>query len=98
MQIGDLPHFGITQVDAAAGQVRLAGTFTTLAGVREGRCWLLMPDHSIIGDLADVHTSAKSASFMTPETVAAQIPLGASFPWLDGYWQAYLVRRIADPT
>ena len=97
MRIDDLPHFTISQIEVVSEQVRLAGRFTTVVGVRNGRSWLLMPDHFIIGDLVHLDTQSKTAIFISPDTVAAQIPQATSLPWLDGYWQAYLVQRIADP-
>lgn len=97
MQISDFPAFVISEAGILAGEVNLTGTFTNVTGVREGRSWLLLPDSPLIGDLVDLDLSRKTARFVTPHRDAGVMPNGPPVPWLDGYWEASLVRRVADP-
>lgn len=97
MQIADLPRFTILGVEVPGDHVRLTGVFNTISGVRSERSWLLLPEYPLIGDLVDMNQETRTAVFITPLREEAGIPLGTSAPWLDGFWQANVVLRIADP-
>ena len=103
-QLEDLPHFlvkGLKQeaVDAEGYiPLELSGTFNTLEGVREGRCWLLQSDkQSLIGDISLLDASTNAALYrMRAKTVPAL--LGRKLPYLDDFWQAYHVWMVTDLT
>src|SRR4029079_17343025 len=76
----------------------LAGTFTHLGGVREGRSWLYAGNESLIGDLVDVDPATGQATFMAPFwSRDSPVQAGRLVPWLDGYWQPYHVTMIVAP-
>jgi len=101
-RLKDLPQFSVSGVkeegSAPDGYIplELSGSFDTLEGVREGRCWLLLPDkQSLIGDLTSPDTNAKTAFYRTfDRTVPALV--GHTLPYLNGYWQAYHVWMVMD--
>jgi hypothetical protein len=97
-QLADLPHFKIEEIVPVRNRdVRLAGNFNHLSGVREGRSWLYAPRPSIIGDLIELIPENKSAVFnasildFTPK-----IEKGMIFPWIDGYWNSNLIEKILN--
>jgi hypothetical protein len=103
-RFADLPHFlvsGATQGEAGSDgcfSLELSGTFNKLEGVREGRCWLLLPDkRSLIGDLTFLDRNANTALYRTFEKTPADVA-GCKFAHLDGYWQAYHVWMVTDPS
>jgi hypothetical protein len=98
----DLPQFLVSRIKQ--GEVgpngyipfELFGTFNHLDGVREGRCWLLLPDkQSLIGDLASLNHKTNTAVYQTSEKVMSALS-GSRLPYLDGYWQAYHIWMVMD--
>jgi hypothetical protein len=101
-QLEDLPHFMVSGVKrgevASDGYIplELSGAFDTLEGIREGRCWLLLPGkQSLIGDLTSLNPDTRTALCLTSEKAVPDV-LGRSLPYLDGFWQAYHVWMVTD--
>ena len=94
----DLPHFTVSEIRFEGNDRVLVGAFDTLEGVRDGRCWLYVSEtESLIGDLQGLSPETHAAEFIDPfweEDRHAKI--GTSFPWVEGYWQAFHVSMILD--
>jgi len=104
-QIQDLPHFLVSSVKqgerhAATGRTtfKIRGTFDKSSGVREGRCWLLLPERDcLIGDLESLDPESGTGVFIYYEEPRQDL-VGAKLPYVDGYWQAYHVWMVAEPS
>jgi hypothetical protein len=101
-RLEDLPHFLVAAVQEgetyASGYTdyELSGTFDQTEGVREGRCWLLLPHkNSLIGDLKSFDPGPRTAVYCTAEEDKPPV-LGLALPYVDGYWQAYHVWMVLD--
>ena len=101
--IRDLPHFSVAEI--VPGQKRrdeylsfeLKGRFDKLDGVRDGRCWLLLPERNcLIGDLEELDQIAGTSVYKTC-TESEPPVLGSALPYVDGYWQAFHVWMVAEP-
>jgi hypothetical protein len=102
-RLADLPHFlvkGVKEVGADSEGyvcVDLSGVFDKLEGVRDGRCWLLLPgEKNFIGDLSSLDPNTKTALYRTFDKTVPNL-VGRMLPYLDGYWQAYHVWMVTDP-
>lgn len=105
-KIEDLPHFAVSSIErgdkrySAADYVefKLRGTFDHLTGVREERCWLLLPGRDcLIGDLESLDSQARTAVFSTFEKSLPDL-VNRKLPYVDGYWQAYHVWMVTEPS
>jgi hypothetical protein len=98
LQLADLPHFTILGSRLIDGGWVLDGQFTHLETVREGRSWLYVSRaDSLIRDLEALDPVSRTARFNTMDPAAPpDWVLGASLPWLDGWWQAYHVTLVLD--
>jgi len=105
-RLEDLPHFLIVGIKQGATQPNgysdfaLSGVFDKVEGVREERCWLLLPERDcLIGDLRGLDPEAKTAVFFIYSTSETKKPdvHGSKLPYLDGYWQAYHVWMVLEP-
>jgi hypothetical protein len=96
-RLEDLPAFEVQRIDDG-GEPELIGVFTHLHTVRLGRSWLYAGDAgSLIGDLADIDETSRSARFIAPFwSLASPIQVGSVAPWLDAYWQAHHITMILD--
>jgi hypothetical protein len=101
-QLEDLPQFLVRTIKqdevGPDGYIHfeLTGTFDSLAGVREGRCWLLLPcKQSLIGNLASLDPKTNTAVYQTLEKVVPSVQ-GFKLPYLDGYWQAHHIWMVMD--
>jgi hypothetical protein len=101
-KLDDFPQFLVASVQEGSAapdgyvSLELSGTFDKLDGVREGRCWLLLPGkRSFIGDLSSLDPNAKTAVYQTSEKAVPPL-VGCRLPCLDGYWQAYHVWMVTD--
>ena len=99
MDLSHLPQFTIDEVHATTDDVegRLVGRFSHLEGVHDNRGWLYRVDRpSIIGDLGRVPVRAgEPVSFVSPDPeYCVELRPGESYPWIDGFWQAYHVSMI----
>jgi len=102
-KLEDFPHFLVTGVkeEGECGpdgytSLELCGEFDQLEGVREGRCWLLLPSRqSLIGDLSCLDSNARTALY---QALGKAVPplVGRRLPYLDGYWQAYHVWMVTE--
>jgi hypothetical protein len=99
MNLSELPRFTVEAVHDGSGEVRLSGRFSNLRGVRAGRSWLYVStDGSLLGDLEAVDPTTGRAVFVTSgQALREPVRIGASFPWVEGYWQAYQVAMIVEP-
>ena len=104
--VEDLPHFAVSSVErgdkrhpaAEYDEFKLHGTFDQLSGVREGRCWLLLPRRDcLIGDLESLDSHARTAVFVTFEKSLPGL-VGRQLAYADGYWQAYHVWMVTEPS
>jgi hypothetical protein len=99
MNLHDLPLFTIERILNQATAPHLAGAFSHVSGVREGRSWLYHPTHALIGDLEQLSLSTREAVFAAPFwTPDGPAQVGEALPWVDGYWQANDLTMILDPT
>jgi hypothetical protein len=100
-RIDDLPHFSIRSFETersrdAESVFSLLGVLDTLQGVRRGRCWLLVPERQhLIGDLELLDRSTCTASFRGSGPAVPSV--GASFAYLNGYWQARQLWMVNGP-
>ena len=101
--INDLPQFCVLDVTHGEpdenGYIdsKLSGVFNRSEGVREGNCWLLLPERNcIFGNLESFDPVARTATFMGSEKEYPSLK-DQTFPILDGYWQAYHVWMVAEP-
>src|SRR5208282_6829471 len=101
--IDDLPKFLVLDVthgepnETGYIDFRLHGIFDQTEGVREGRCWLLLPERDcLIGDLEFFDAAARTAKFIASEKEEPKAK-DQTFPYLDGYWQAYHVWMVTEP-
>ena len=99
MNLADFPQFSVDAVQERDGEVRLSGRLSHLRGVRAGRSWLYAGvDASIIGDLEALDHKTGIAVFTTSDwALRKPVVAGVSFPWVDGYWQAYQIAMIVEP-
>lgn len=103
--IDDLPHFAVTSVESgekhpATGylEFKLNGTFDHLTGVCEGSGWLLLPERDwLAGALEALDPHARTAIFSTFEESAADLA-DKRLPYVDGYWRAYHVWMVTEPS
>jgi hypothetical protein len=105
-KIEDLPHFAISSVERGEKrhpsadylEFKLYGTFDHLTGVREDRSWLLLPQqYCLIGDLESLDPDARTAVFVTFEKSLPDL-VNRRLPYVYGYWQAYHVWMVAEPS
>jgi hypothetical protein len=101
--IDDLPKFLVSDVThgepSETGYIdfKLHGVFDQTVGVREGRCWLLLPERNcLVGDLESLNVAARIATFNTSEKEELKAK-GRTFPYLAGYWNAYHVWMVTEP-
>ncbi len=98
--LADLPQFFVTAVKQG-GFWELSGAFDQVAGVREGRCWLLLPGSEglvgLSGRLAAFHSEMKTAVVLLDDEEPPSGVLGARLAWLDGYWRDYHVWMVVKP-
>jgi aminoglycoside 6'-N-acetyltransferase I len=98
--LSDLAQFSVSEIAESSNGALLRGRFSHLRSVREGRSWLYVGiDASLIGDLTDLDASTGHATFVAPfwKPTSAVQP-GVVVPWVDGYWQAYQIAMIIDPS
>jgi hypothetical protein len=101
--ITDLPQFRVLDVSPSEpdenGYIdsKLSGVFNQSEGVREGKCWLLLPERNcLFGNLESFDPAARTATLMTSEKEYPKVK-DQTFPTLDGYWQAYHVWMVTEP-
>jgi hypothetical protein len=95
VKLSDLPQFRITSRDRLPSGWALHGVFNHLESVREGRSWLYgSREEFLIGDLEELDSNTREASFVTPEDHAGEV--AATLAWLDGCWQALHLNVILD--
>ena len=102
-RLEDLPHFLISSGEQGECHptryidFKFHGTFNQTTGVSDGRCWLLLPERDcLIGDLTSFEPKTGAATFLTSAEATPDV-LGASLPYVDGYWQAYHVWMVVEP-
>jgi hypothetical protein len=99
MDLLDLPQFTIEDIRVAPddAEVILVGRLSNLRGVRNETAWLYRSaKSSMIGTVARLPaTTSEAVEFRTSDVaLAPELRLGAVYPWVDGYWQAYHVAMI----
>ena len=99
MDSSGLPQFTVVEVRAgpADGRSVVAGHFSHLRGVRNNGGWLYrQPGPSVVGGLSLVPSAAgEPVEFRTPDlALAPELRVGAVYPWVDEYWQAYHVDMV----
>lgn len=104
--IEDLPHFAVSSIErgerrqpvADYVEFKIHGKFDHLNGVREDRCWLLLPQRDcLVGDLESLDWHARTAVFATFEKSPPEL-VGRKLPYVYGYWQAYHVWMVTEPS
>ena len=101
MRIGlvDLSQFIVVDVRTPTNDENtiVVGEFSHLGSVRNDGGWLYRhPGPSIPGALSRVPVAPdESVECCTPDaTLAAELRPGASYPWVDQYWQAYHIDMV----
>jgi hypothetical protein len=95
--LNDLAQFTVAAVESGPdGTARLAGFFTHLKGVREGRGWLYVSrTDSIVGALATLDATNMTAVFVVSQPKA--VPrVGDKFPYLRGNWNTADIARVLE--
>ncbi len=98
MQLSNLPQFTVTEIELRGAVWILSGCFNHLDGVREGRGALyLSPGKFLVGDLESLDRETHDAEFNTldPQRPSG-LPVGATHPWIDGYWEPRHIAAILD--
>ena len=102
--LADLPQFTISAVEFGEGDwAKIAGKFNSnnfidRLRLRNGRGWLYVScSESIIGDVTGFEESSLAAVFEA-EVPKDRFAPGQTFPFLDGYWNAYQVAMVLDGT
>jgi hypothetical protein len=100
VSLADLPAFRVASIDDVSPDPLLIGEFTHLTSVREGRSWLYAGNEfSLIGDVVELNPQTRHATFVAPFwSRGSPIQVGSLVPWVGGYWQAYHVTMIIDPS
>lgn len=101
MNITGLPQFTVDKIRTLSGdpEVTLVGRLSHLRGVRNAAaCLYRSAAASIHGVAASIPSVAGDpVAFRTCDvTLAPELRIGSSYPWLDGYWQAYHIAMILD--
>ena len=99
MNLSDLPQFTIATIRRGSdnGDAVLIGRLSHLTGVRDTTAWLFRSaTGSLIGTIDRVPVSAdETIAFETQDlALAPELCVGATYPWIDGTWQAYQVAMI----
>ena len=99
MDLADLPQFTVEEIRVATGdpEVVLVGRLSHLRGVRNDTAWLYRSaTTSMIGTATQIPATPESQiEFRTSDVAhAPDLRVGAVYPWIDGYWQAYQVAMI----
>ena len=99
MDLSGLPQFTIEEIRVAVGdpEVVLVGRLSHLRGVRNETAWLYRSARdSMIGTVSEIPaTSEHQVEYRTSDVgLAPELRVGAVYPWIDGYWQAYQVAMI----
>lgn len=72
--------------------------FDQTAGVREGRCWLLLSERDyLLGDLESFDSQARTAVFLDYDEPHPDL-VGKKLSYVYGYWPAYHVWMVAEPS
>jgi hypothetical protein len=100
MDISGLPHFIVEEIwRTSDDDARIVGRFSHLRGVRNDGGWLYRrPGPSLIGRLSRVPSApGERVEFWTPDDgLAPELQSGATYPWIDHYWQAYHADMVLD--
>ena len=99
MDLSGLPQFTIEDIRVAAEdpEVVLVGRLSHLRGVRNDTAWLYRSaSASMIGMATAIPATAEQqVEYRTSDVgLAPELGVGAVYPWVDGYWQAYQVGMI----
>ena len=99
MDLAGLPQFTIEEIRVVTGdpEVILVGRLSHLQGVRNETAWLYRSARgSIIGTASEIPTKPdRQVEYRTSDVgLAPELRVGAVYPWIDGYWQAYQVAMI----
>ncbi len=102
MDLSGLPQCTVVEIQTMLDSMdtRILGQLSHTAGVRNERGFLYRAaGPSIVGDLEAVPTAAsKAVVFMTPDAAfAPELRVGATYPWLDGYWQPRHLTMVLAP-
>lgn len=97
MDLIGLPQFTLDACHEAEDGLVLTGRLSHLRGVRSERGWLYRTDRpSVVGTLSHVPSAVgEPVEFRSADDgMASELVVGETFPWVDGYWQAYHVTMI----
>ena len=97
MDLSGLPQFTISARRQGEGGIVLTGYLSHVRGVWNDMGWLYRTDApSVVGTLSRVPVApGEQVEFRSPDDdMAAELTPGATYPWIDGYWQAYHVTMI----
>ena len=97
MHLAGLPQFTIDAREQGEDGIVLIGHLSHLRGVRNEMGWLYRTGApAVVGNLSHVPTTpGELVEFRSPDDeMAAGLAPGESYPWIDGYWQAYHVTMI----
>ncbi|MGA3348307.1 MAG: hypothetical protein ABSC33_04740 [Candidatus Sulfotelmatobacter sp.] len=97
--ISDLPRFSVGAVRGYEDEhatIEVTGQFDRPEAVREGMCWLLLPDkENYYGELFSFKLETKIGKFRTHVKSPPRFD-GRTFYHLSAYWQAYHVWMVMD--
>ncbi len=98
MQLSDLSHFTVDSIALEGRDWVLHGHFNHIEHVTEGSCWLYLPsDYSYHGTLEALSRDTLRARFNAGvEEPPADLAVGSSVPWIDGYWEIQQVSTVLD--
>lgn len=102
-RIEDLPQFSVSTVEKKgthsndSTDFELSGTFDRIDGVREGRCWLLLPERDgLYGTLVSLDGTARTGVFRALEESIPEL-LGTKLPYLEARWKVVHVWMVVEP-
>ena len=97
--LSEVSVLGMTHREASQNgyiEFRQHGVVNHTEGVRDGKCWLLLPERVCLwGNLESLEVVSRTASLRTPEKEEPKAR-GRTFPYLDGYWQAYQIWMVTE--
>ena len=100
MDLSGLPQFTVVELKPgrSADETLIAGHLSHLRGVHNDRGWLYRGERgSLIADLLAAAAGGPLTISVFTEDLKPEVAPGATFPWLDHYWQPYHLAMILAP-
>ena len=95
--LADLPDFTVAGIVGTPHDLRLQGRFSRVELVRQGSCWLRMPDgFPFYATVTALDTGTGLGTLESTDELPPALAVGGRFPLIDGYWGLNEVNTILD--